>query len=90
MTIYAVLATNLAGGKPTSINHRSQYKYINFYINLLNLTQSLISGLGKRMCKAARPSGDVVSSNPRCWRGEQCHHHGGAVCWLFVLLWIDS
>ncbi len=41
------------------------------------------------MRKAAHPSGGVVSSNPRCWRGERLHHHGGGVCWLFVLLWID-
>ena len=32
----------------------------------------------------------VDSSNPHRWRGKQLHHHGGGVCWLFVLLWIDS
>jgi hypothetical protein len=42
------------------------------------------------MRKAARPSGGVVSSNPRRWMGERLHHHGGGVCGLFVLLWIDS
>jgi hypothetical protein len=42
------------------------------------------------MCKAACLSGGMDSLNPRCWRGERLHHHGGGVCWLFVLLWIDS
>jgi hypothetical protein len=41
------------------------------------------------MRRAAHPLGSVVSSNPCGWRGERCHHHGGGVCWLFVLLWID-
>jgi hypothetical protein len=56
----------------------------------MNQTKSFDSGLEKNMRKATRPSGGVVSSNPRRWRGEQLHHHGGGVCWLFVLLWIDS
>ncbi len=42
------------------------------------------------MRKAARPSGGMESLNPRRWRGERLHHHGGSVCWLFVLLWMDS
>ncbi len=42
------------------------------------------------MRKAAHHSGGVVSLNPRHWRGERLHHHGGGVCWLFVLLWMDS
>jgi hypothetical protein len=42
------------------------------------------------MRKAARSLGGMASSNPRCWRGKRCHHHGGGVCWLFVLLRIDS
>jgi hypothetical protein len=37
------------------------------------------------MRKAAHPSGCVGSSNPRRWRGEWLHHHGGGVCLLFVL-----
>jgi hypothetical protein len=41
------------------------------------------------MRKAARHSDGVDSSNPRRWRGEWLHHHGGGVCWLFVLLWMD-
>ncbi len=42
------------------------------------------------MHKAARLLGSMESSNPCCWRGKRLHHHGGGVCWLFVLLWIDS
>jgi hypothetical protein len=76
--------------KPTSIKHRGQYKYIDFYINVMNLCKFFDSGLGKHMRKAAGPSGGVDSSNPRCWRGKRLHHYGGGVCWLFVLLWIDS
>jgi hypothetical protein len=41
------------------------------------------------MRKAARHLGGVVSSNPCRWRGKRLHHHGGGVCWLFVLLWMD-
>ncbi len=42
------------------------------------------------MRKAARHLDGVDLLNPRRWRGEQLHHHGGGVCWLFVLLWMDS
>ncbi len=42
------------------------------------------------MHKAARHSDGVDSSNPCRWRGKRLHHHGGGVCWLFVLLWMDS
>ncbi len=42
------------------------------------------------MRKATHPSGGVDSSNPCRWRGERLHHHDGGVCWIFVLLWIDS
>ncbi len=80
----------LPADKPTPIKQRGQYKHINFYINLLNLTKPLNSGLKKWMPKAARHSDGVDSSNPRCWRGKWLHHHGGGVCWLFVLLWMDS
>jgi hypothetical protein len=37
----------LPADKPTSIKHRGQYKYIDFYINLLNLTKPFDSGLEK-------------------------------------------
>ncbi len=53
-------------------------------------TKPFNSGLGKWMRKAACPLGGVDSLNPCRWRGEQLHHHGGGVCWLFVLLWMDS
>ncbi len=56
----------------------------------MNLFKSCNSDLGKYMRKAARPSGGMDSLNPRRWRGERLHHHGGGVCWLFVLLWMDS
>jgi hypothetical protein len=42
------------------------------------------------MRKAVHHMDGVDSSNPRCWRGKRLHHHGGGVCWLFVLLWMDS
>ncbi len=56
----------------------------------MNLFKSFDSGLGQYMCKAARPSGGMESSNPRRWRGKRLHHHGGDVCCVFVLLWMDS
>jgi hypothetical protein len=56
----------------------------------LNLTKLFKGGLGQYMRKAARPSGSMDSLNPRHWKGERLHHHGGGVCWLFVLLWMDS
>ncbi len=56
----------------------------------MNQTKTFNSSLGTNMHKAARPSGSMVSSNSCRWRGKWCHHHGGGVCWLFVLLWIDS
>ncbi len=56
----------------------------------MNLTKPFNSGLRKWMCKAACPSGGVDPLNPRRWRGERLHHHDGGVCWLFVLLWMDS
>ncbi len=51
----------------------------------MNLFKSFNSNLGQYMRKAACPSGGMESSNPRHWRGERLHHHGGGVCWLFVL-----
>ena len=56
----------------------------------MNLFKSFDSGLGKYMRKAARPSGGMESSNPRRWRGKRLHHHGGDVCCVFVLLWMNS
>ncbi len=46
--------------------------------------------LGKYMRKAPHHSDIVDSLNPCHWRGKRLHHHGGGVCWLFVLLWMDS
>jgi hypothetical protein len=85
----AVFPPLLSADKPTSIKHRGWYKYIDFYISLLNLTKFFNSGLKKWMRKAARHSDGVDSLNPCRWRGEQLHHLGGGVCWLFVLLWMD-
>jgi hypothetical protein len=42
------------------------------------------------MRKATRHLDGVDSLNPCRWRGKRLHHHGGGVCWLFVLLWMDS
>ncbi len=56
----------------------------------MNLFQSFDSSLGQYMCKAARPLGGMESSNTCHWRGKQLHHHGGDVCCVFVLLWMDS
>jgi hypothetical protein len=86
----AVLATIVTDGQALiQLNIRSK-KYIDFYINLSNQTKSFNCGLGKSMRKAALPPGGVVSLNPCHWRGERLHHHGGGVCWLFlVLLWMD-
>jgi hypothetical protein len=55
----------------------------------MNLFKSFNSSLGKYMCKAACPLGSMESSNPRRWRGKRLHHHGGDVCCVFVLLWMD-
>ena len=79
----------LIADKQTSIKHRGQYKYIKSCINLLNLNKPIDSGLEKWVHKAAHHSGNMVSSNPCRWRGERLHHHGGGVCWLFVLLWMN-
>ncbi len=54
----------------------------------MNLT--IIGSLVQYMCKAACHSGSVDSSNPCRWRGKRLHHYSGGVCWLFVLLWMDS
>jgi hypothetical protein len=56
----------------------------------MNLFKSFNSDLGKYMRKAARPLSGMESSNPRRWRSEWLHHNGGGVCWLFVLLGMDS
>jgi hypothetical protein len=37
----------LRADEPTSIKDRGQYKYIDFYINLLNLTKAFDSSLEK-------------------------------------------
>jgi hypothetical protein len=41
------------------------------------------------MCKAARPSSGMESSNPRHWRGKRLHHHGGEVL-LCVCVVVDG
>ena len=56
----------------------------------MNLFKSFNSGLGQYMRKSTRPLGGMESSNPHRWMGKQLHHHGGDVCCVFVLLWMDS
>jgi hypothetical protein len=58
-------------------------KKYDFYVNLLNLPFD--SSLGQYMRKATHPSDGVDSLDPRRWRVEQLHHHGGDVCCVFVL-----
>ncbi len=41
------------------------------------------------MRKATCHLGGVDLLYPRRWRRKHLHHHGGGVCWLFVLLWMD-
>jgi hypothetical protein len=72
------------------IKHRGRHKNINFYFNLQNQLNCINGVLGANMRKAARHSGGKDSSNPHRWRGKHLHQHGGGVCWLFVLLWMDS
>jgi hypothetical protein len=55
----------------------------------MNLFKYFDSNLGQYMRKAAHPSGGMESSNPRRWRGEQLHHHGGGVCWLVVFVVVE-
>jgi hypothetical protein len=55
----------------------------------MNLFKSFDSSLGQYMCKATRPLGIMESSNPCRWRGKRLHHHGGDVCYVYVLLWMD-
>ncbi len=56
----------------------------------MNVTKSFVGGLGQYLRKAARHLDGMDSYNPHRWRGKRLHHHGGGICWLFVLLWIDS
>jgi hypothetical protein len=56
----------------------------------MNLCKLFDKGLRMNMSKAAHHSDGVYSLNPHRWRGERLHHHDGGVCWLFVLLWMDS
>jgi hypothetical protein len=76
--------------EPTSIKHRGQYKYIDFYINLLNLTKPFDSGLEKMNAQGRPPLGrcGFIESTPL--EGRAAPSPCGGVCWLFVLLRIDS
>ncbi len=90
MAMDAVLATIVTGGQARLENTQRLINLINNYFNLLILPKPFDRGLGMNMSKAAHHSDGVDSLNPRRWRGERLHHRGGGVCWLFVLLWIDS
>jgi hypothetical protein len=48
----------------------------------MNQTKSFNGGHGKGMRKAAKPSSDVDSSNPRRWRGWRLHHHAMVVVFV--------
>jgi hypothetical protein len=72
------------------IKHWGRHTNINFYFNLQNQLNHFNGGLEMNMRKAARHLGNVDLLNPYRWRGKHFHHHGGGVCWLLVLLWIDS
>jgi hypothetical protein len=52
--------------EPTSIKHRGQYKYIDFYINLLNLKKPFNSGLEKMNMQGRLPLGwcGFIESTP--------------------------
>jgi hypothetical protein len=60
----------LPADKPTSIKHGGRYKYIDFYIDLMNPCKSFDSSLGKHMCKAACLSGSMDSLNPHRWKAS--------------------
>jgi hypothetical protein len=45
----------LPSDKPTSTKHRGQYKYIDFYIILLNLTKPFNSGFKKLIAQGRPP-----------------------------------
>jgi hypothetical protein len=90
-TMDAVSATIVAGGRARiRLNIRLIQIYFDFYISLLILPKPFNSNLEKYMRKAACHLDGMDSLNPRRWRGERLHHHGGGVCWLFVLLWMAS
>jgi hypothetical protein len=56
----------LPADKPTSIKHRGGYKYIDFCINLLNLTKPFDSGLKKMNAQGRPPLGrcGFIKSTP--------------------------
>jgi hypothetical protein len=88
VTMGAVSATIVAGGQVRII--------LNIEVDRNKLITTLILWIylnpliatSDNIC-ARPPAPRVAWNHQRCWRGERLHHHGGAVCWLFVLLWID-
>jgi hypothetical protein len=90
MAMDAISATINTSGQ-ARLENTQRLKEINYkYFNLMILPKPFDSSLGTNMSKATHHSDIVDSSNPCRWRGERLHHHGGGVCWLFVLLWMDS
>jgi hypothetical protein len=90
MAMDAVSATIVANRRARLENTQRSKKNINNYFTLLILPKPFDSGFGTNISKAAHHSDVMDSSNPYRWRGKWLHHHGGGVCWLFVLWWIDS
>ncbi len=66
--------------RPNSIKYKVNKNILISTENLLILPKPFDSSLGANMRKAAHHSEGVDSLNPRRWRGEQLHHHGGGVC----------
>jgi hypothetical protein len=56
----------LLADEPTSMKHRGQYKYIDFYINLLNLTKHLQQRPQKKNAQGRLPLGrcGFIESTP--------------------------
>jgi hypothetical protein len=84
-------------GLVTEVKHTQIFLLFGGSINLYSTTRLLlplmagrVGSLAQPLRRVARHSYCLDSSNPRRWRAKRLHHHGGGVCLLFVLLWMDS